>query len=456
MAVLGPRLEFMDKVCVAASSAELGCTNCPTWELEVQGAMNPVHLRQALGWLLRRYWPARSTVVPVGGDLLRCTRLDFKVAQDFDVDEFLDVIETDEPGLLEVQERVRDRHLDWTCQWPLHVTLVRLGDDRSHLLIQQQHGLADGRAFMEMLGDLKTYLDIAAQGGEPGSELLEPVIRRGELEPMRLSRFQTWWWGLQGWGWLVFMLLRGIVRPLKPLFQNIPTDYRGANRTLHLDMDDAVLAQWRPRYKAAGLSLNTVLTVAFFLANQRWNADHGVQAGKTNAFLVAETRPRDGSFQSFANHLASFVVDLPLHREWPIIRYLQHMHGQISFAARHQLQLKRFIFERAMALKLPVGLLRKAVLEPSTVPINLNFSNLISLPFPRLEGPGWVGTRWRITTPVTPRTSVVLTVIRYRGQLTFNFNHKANIVSRDQLQGLVAHFQQALQDVVAALPQVPG
>ncbi len=450
---MAQRLDFLDKVCVAASSRELGCTNCPTWELELRGCPDPDQLRTALGWLLRKYWPARALVVPRGGELLKASTLDFQVHEDLPVSEFLEVVEvTDEAGLLAHQQRVRDRHLDWTRDWPLHLTLVRLPGGDSHLLIQQHHGLADGRAFMDMLGDLQAFLGLAAAGEQPSAEQLAPVSRRPELEPLRLGRLQAWWWGLQGWAWLAFMLVRGILRPLTPLFQNLPTDYTGANRTRHLDLDDRVLAEWRPRYRAAGLSLNTLLTTALFVAMDRWNAEHGVQAKKTNAFLIAETRPRDGSFDSFANHLASFVVDLPLHRGWPLERLLHSIQDQMRSRASRNLHLKRYVFERAAGLLLPVGALRKAVLQPATVPTNLNFSNLIPLPFPLLEGQDWRGERWRITTPVTPRTAVVLTVIRYRGQLTFNFNHKVGIVSAEQIDGLVDHFRQALDEVVATLP----
>ncbi len=436
----GPQLDFLDKVCVAGSSAELGCTNCPTWELEIDGTLDPAHLRTALGWLLVRYWPARGLVFPGGEKLLRAKRLNLQVTEQVPVNEFLEIVEADQAGLVTIQQRVRDRHLDWTRQWPLHLTLVQIGPSRSHLLIQQHHGLADGRSFMAMLGDLNRFLALAADGKEPTTEQLAPVARRGELEPLGLGPLQTWWWGFVGWCWLTFMLIRGILRPLTPLFQNLPTDYLGSNRTRHLDLDDRQLDTWRPRYRAAGLSLNTVLTVALFVANQRWNADHGVQARKTNAFLIAETRPREGGFESFANHLASFVVDLPLHKDWPIERLLQHLHDQMRFRASRQLHLKRYVFERAAGLLIPLGWLRKAVLQPATVPVNLNFSNLIPLAFPLMEGQGWIGTRWRITTPVTPRTAVVLTVIRYRGQLTFNFNHKVGIVSQEQIEGLVDHF----------------
>lgn len=451
--MVGGQLDFLDKVCVAASSAELGCTNCPTWELELTGTPDPAHLRTALGWLLQRYWPARATVVPRGGHLLKAGKLDFQVHENVSVDEFLDVIDADPAELVVHQERIRDRHLDWTRDWPLHLTLVRLPSGDSHLLIQQHHGLADGRAFMDLLGDLQDFLTLAAAGQEPTRSQLTPVERRGELEPLGLSRLGALWWGFQGWVWLAFMLVRGIVQPLTPLWQNKPTDYTGPNRTRHLDIDDAVLAAWRPRYRAAGLSLNTLLTTALFVANQRWSAEHGVLAKKTNAFLIAETRPRDGSFQSFSNHLASFVVDLPLHRAWPLEQLLRSLQDQMVFRASRNLHLKRYVFERAAGLLLPVGALRKAVLEPSTVPVNLNFSNLIPLPFRPMEGPGWTAERCRITTPVTPRTAVVLTVICYRGQLTFNFNHKVGIVSTEQIEGLVGHFEQALSDVIATLPE---
>jgi len=443
--------EFLDKVCLAASSAEHGCTNCPTWDLEIEGTLDPEHLRTALGWLVQRYWPIRSRMEPVGDkELLAARRLRFVVSPSLDVDEILEVVDTDAEGLIQVQGQVRDRHLDWTQTWPLRLTLARVGTERAHLMVQQHHGLADGRAFMEMLDDLSDYLRHAAAGTTP--EDLSPVARRDEVTPIVRGAWRARWWTLVGWCWLVGLILRGIFRPLKPLWQNEATDYRGPNRTVHLDMDAALIDGWRPRWRQAGLSLNTVLTGALFLANQRWNLEHGVTAGKTNAWLIAETRPRDGSYDSFANHLASLIVDLPLHRDLPILDQLRRVHGQAKFRGRHKLHLKRHLFERAIGLAIPLGWLRKALLEPEPVPVNLNFSNLIPLTFPDLGGQRWRCPRVHITTPVSPRCAVVLTVIRYRGRLTFNFNHKASLVARPDVERLVQLFREALDDVIAALP----
>ncbi len=114
--------EFLDKVCLAASSPEHGCTNCPTWELEVDGQLDPDHLRTALGWLIQRYWPIRSQLEPT-------RRPHFRIFDELDPREILEVVDTDLDGLVEVQGRVRDLHLDLTQILPLQLTLVRIGAD---------------------------------------------------------------------------------------------------------------------------------------------------------------------------------------------------------------------------------------------------------------------------------------------------------------------------------------
>ena len=65
-------------------------------------------------------------------------------------------------------------------------------------------------------------------------------------------------------------------------------------------------ACWRPwnaARKRIGASLNSILTAAFFAANQRWHRARGAAIGRTTGTIAMETRPRDGEFASFANHL---------------------------------------------------------------------------------------------------------------------------------------------------------
>ena len=75
---------------------------------------------------------------------------------------------------------------------------------------------------------------------------------------------------------------------------------------------------------------------------------------------------------------------------------------------------------------------------------NIDFSNLIALDFADLGGEGWAVDEVLITTPVAPRTGIVVTVIRYRGRVTFNFNFKSSVVSDDEVAALLGHFQAVL------------
>jgi hypothetical protein len=60
-----------------------------------------------------------------------------------------------------------------------------------------------------------------------------------------------------------------------------------------------------------------------------------------------------------------------------------------------------------------------------------------------------------ITTPVTPRTGIALTAIRYNGRLVFNFNYKASAIARAEVEKLCRYFQAALGVTDAASASRP-
>ena len=144
-----------------------------------------------------------------------------------------------------------------------------------------------------------------------------------------------------------------------------------------------------------------------------------------------ETRPRDGGFVSFANHLATLDVALPLDRGATTRRVARTVQAQVDAQRRANRPFKRLLAERALVAGMTLGAMQRIVFESKHPTYNLNFSNLIALDFPALAGDGWRVDDVRITTPVTPRTGLVLTAIRYRGRLVFNFNYKSTAATRD-------------------------
>lgn len=445
--------DYLDKGCLAASSAEHGVSNAPTWEFTVTGRLDPEALRRGLTRATARYPSCRARAVPRGGDSARARACDWVVGEPFDVDTLLEVVSLapdDAAGLDAIRRRVRDRFLDAEVGPALHVTLVQRGAAGAQLLIQQHHGLADGGAFIAFLQDLARAIDAPADA--PLEVPAEEVVHRlPETAPLALSPWRRRWYVLAGLGVLLRLILRGIALPLRPLFHNRSLDYQGANRTEHLALPDTVLAEWKARAGAAGASLNSALTVAYFRAMGRWSAELGVPPGRTNATLAASTQRRDAPVRSFANHLAGFIATLRLDRPDGVRRQLAQVHDQVSRQARRHHHLKRLLFERWAAARMPLGKMRQLIFAAPRPAFCLNFSNLVPLPFATLRGEGWAAPTLRVTTPCIPRTGVVLTVIRYGGEVCFNVNYKESVVSQAQAQRLVAHLDGALTEVFEAL-----
>jgi hypothetical protein len=97
--------------------------------------------------------------------------------------------------------------------------------------------------------------------------------------------------------------------------------------------------------------------------------------------------------------------------------------------------------------------MQRFVFESKRPAYNLNFSNLIPLEFPALGGEGWAVDKVLITTPVTPRTGIALTAIRYRGRVVFNFNYKSSAATRAETEALCRCFQEALAALTGVEPR---
>ena len=447
--------DYIDKGGLAVTDNARGCSGTPTWQLVVRGALDPAHVRSALADTVARYPSLRCRVQAIDhADPLRARRFQYVEDPAFDVGAILRVAEArDEAALAALVHEEQNRPLDLFADFPLTLTLARTGDDACRLLFRQHHAIADGRAFIELLGDFAGYLDAARAGRRPAAETLAPIHRRDELAPLSLAplsltRARRFAWRLAGYLTLVGLVLRALFRPAVPLLQNLSNDYRGDNGTVHLAYDDAALAPWNAARKRAGASLNSLLTAALFCAAARWHRARKAPIGRARATLIMETRPRDGGFRSFANHLATLDVGLPLDRSDDAAAMARAIQAQVDAQRRAQRPFKRLLAERAIVRGMPLGAMRRIVFESRRASYNLNFSNLIALDFPTLAGDGWRVEEVLITTPVTPRTGIALTAIRYGGRVTFNFNYKASAATRADAEALCREFAAVLDELV--------
>ncbi|HEY4058375.1 MAG TPA: WS/DGAT domain-containing protein [Kofleriaceae bacterium] len=433
--------DYVDKGGLAVTSKERGCSGTPTWQLVVDGTLDPDAVRAAMATVLDRY-PVLTTRVQ-SLDAVPEYATKFRYARIGPPGDVYELVDLRAGGDLDaVIREVWNRHCDQFRDPFVTLTHVIERDDRHHLLFRQHHGVADGRAFIELLQDFARYL-----AGDRSD--VKPIGRRGELEPLGLATGQRAWYGVVGFFSLVRSIVRGIVRPLALLVQNESSDYTGENGTVRWIVDDTILERWRVAHKTIGASLNSMLTAAWFIANQRYHRAKNKTLGWVSASLVMETRPREGGFRSFANHLATLEVEFPLDRDLVPADMVRSAQAQVATQLAAKRPQKRLVAERALVAGMPLDKLHSIVFGAKRPAFNINFSNLISLDFPVLKGEGWVVDEVLITTPVTPRNGIVLTVIRYNGRLCFNFNYAASAATKQQVEELAQQFRDALGELAA-------
>lgn len=438
--------DFIDKGALALTDNARGSSVTPTWQLVVRGALDPAHVRAALADVAARFPSLRCKIHAIDRPSapLASRRFEYVEDPDFSVDAIFRVVDTDDLPALTRQEQ--NRPLDPFHDFPMTLTMARDGDGW-RLFFRQHHAVADGRAFIGLLVEFAAFVD-AHRAGRAGTAIV-PVHRRDELAPLSLSRSRRVAWRLAGYVDLFRRVLAAIFRPVAPLLQNVSTDYTGENGTVHWILDDTVLDTWNAARKRIGVSLNSLLTAAFFAANQRVHRARGAAIGRTSGSLAVETRPRDGSFVSFANHLTSVDVVLPLDRIEDPVAMARSIQAQVDRARRANQPIKRLLAERSLVLRMPLREMQRIIFEGKRISYNLGFSNLIALEFPTLSGQGWRVEEVLITTPIAPRHGLALTAIRYNGRLVFNFNYKSSAASRADTEALVADFQRVVAELVA-------
>ena len=437
--------DFLDKVCFAATDAVQGTSNAPTWELVLEGHLPEPALREALRLLALRFPVVTATVAPEEGDRETAKRWSW-VLRDATIPLEV-VLLPDEAALTELRHRLCDRFVDLTQEGGLQVVLATLPEEQ-RLFVKQHHGLADGRAMLTLLTELADFIS-AAERGEAMS-VAAPYPRRAELEALALSPWERRRLFVGGIWEYLRGLWAGIRLPVSELRQNRSLDYTGGNRTLHLTRPSGLLDERSAAAKTAGGNLNTLIIAWLFEANRRWHGQLGEQPQRVNMTLIAETRPRSG-FDSFANHLTSFIVDLRLDQVGDTRALMMAAHQQLRAQAARRAHLRRYLVERWMVLALRMGDLRKMLFSAGPTVINLNLSNMLAIPIPTIAGEGWRVTGALISTPTTPRTGIVLTVTRCEGVVSFNFNYKTTVVSQEEVEQLVAQFAGLLDSASGGL-----
>jgi hypothetical protein len=444
--------DYIDKGGLAVTSARHGCSGTPTWQLVVSGVPDPAAVRAALGDLLLRYPVLTTRVQSLDAVPEYARRFRYAAVAPPDLASMFELVDLRgrPPGELEalVQDAC-DRHLDQFREAPISLTMAITDEDTCRLLFRQHHGIADGRAFIGLLGDFATFLRARENGAAPEPAALEPIGRRAELDALGLSPMTRARYGLAGFASLTGSIVKALVRRPTILVQNDSADYTGKNGAVRWIVDDATLDAWNAARRQLGVSQTALFTAALFVATQRWHRELGRRLGRVNASIVMETRPRDGGFVSFANHLATLEVELQLARTLEPADTARAIHAQLKRQLDRKRPFKRLVCERGIVLGMPLDKLQAIVFDAKRPAFNLNLSNLIALDFPVLSGRAWAVDEVLITTPVTPRNGVALTVVRYNGRVCFNFNYAASAVTAAQTTELERRFREALETLVA-------
>ena len=437
-------LDYFDKGALSVTDSSRGCSGVLTWQLRFVGTLTADDVRGALIALVLRFPQLSTRVEALDGVAPWASKYRYAQTMKFSVAAIFQTAEAAHPGELEtLRRREINRPFDPFQDFPVTLLLVRVSAHESHLFFRMHHMIADGHAFIDLLGEFSQFLSHAQNRTRPALEARAPIGRQGDLAPLPkgLARFSL---TLRGLGWLVRKGARNTLRPLTPLLQNQSLDYSGEDGSVHWLVDDSILGTWQVAREKIGVSLNSFLTGALLEAAARWHRAINKPLGRTVASLLVETRPREGNFSSFANHLGMLEVSLDLSQARLPAETMQLVQREVEAQRAAQIPAQRIFAERLFVLPMPLGDMQRIVFEPKQLTSSLYFSNLIALRFPTMEGSGWRVSEVLLTSPVAPRTGIIVTVLRYGGKLVFNFNYKASAVSREETQAWREQLKQVL------------
>ena len=454
--------EPLDKVCLAGTRAPFASC-APSWRLTIRGKLERKWLEEAITTLFYRYPLIAARARAEGGDPERARRFFWHWDEKVDARGYLtralrehDLTSATAAQLEALDHTLCDRVIDLFREDGLQLDWIHLpardGEPRSTLHLQQHHSLADGRAFLGLIGDLIHALDRAARGLPP--EKPEPMARRSEREVV--PAWTRRWLRLLGTLRTLWMWFGSSWKKSAPLPSNLKMDPRGGDRTVHFSVPDSRQALWKRAKEKLNLSANDLLTGALLAAMERWSRKQGLQPGRTRLALVTEARPRGEAFESFANHLAWLKVECDLAREAsPLVR-AREAARQTREQLKKRVPLQRLFFEGPLALAVPMHWLRRAIFDKPQLFLNHTFSNLLPLGVPGSidgvwRGQGFQVEAMRVTTPTLPPQGMSTTLTRHGSEVTFNFNYKESAVTRAEAEGLVACFAEALEELERGL-----
>lgn len=424
-------IDALDKACLAATRAPWS-SFAPTWKLDLSGALDVTLFQRALDWTVARTPWAAASIIDGEWMVPDAPRL------------IIEQSPTEQP--------IVDRFIDVSRQPVLEVVFVPTGERAGTLLFHQHHALADGRAFLEFLGDFFTALAAVEQGAttSPLPDGIVPRRRQVEVITERgLSRLMAFFRGA-----LVSLseLAAAVRRPVRALPSNTGTNYEGENRTLHLDVPLARLERWREPRKKLDLTANDLLAGALLKALSRWSA----ATGEHSLLFPIDVRPRE-HFRSFANHLSNLQLRWTADATRSVLDQARVIHAATTTQVSARLPWLRVLFDGLMARLTPLSVLQRALLDQRRLVTNFSFSNLLPLGTPGADASGRWRTsrcqleRLRITTPCVPPQAVNLTVARSADVACFNFNFKESAVTEASVATLRQLFAESLDELDASL-----
>jgi hypothetical protein len=106
--------DYIDKGGLAVTDRAHGCSGTPTWQLVVEGALDPAHVRTALADVVTRYPALKTKVQALDGPPARARHFRYVPDPSFSVDALFTVVDVrgDDAALPGVVAEHCNRHLD--------------------------------------------------------------------------------------------------------------------------------------------------------------------------------------------------------------------------------------------------------------------------------------------------------------------------------------------------------
>ena len=301
--------DYIDKGGLAVTDNARGCSGTPTWQLVVRGALDPAHVRAALADVVTRYPPLRCRVQPLdGADRQRARRFAYVEDPAFSADALFRVVDArDDAALAALVREEQNRPLDLFADFPLTLTLARTGDDGCRLLFRQHHAIADGRAFLGAARRLRRVPRRRPRRPPPRSRGARPrraPERAGAARPLAAAAASSGASPATSRSPASSRARCSARR--RALLQNRSNDYTRRQRHDRIKCTTTPSSSRGTRRASASASASTRSSPPpTFSPPHAVHRARGAPVGRTTATLMMETRPRDGGFVSFANHLAT-------------------------------------------------------------------------------------------------------------------------------------------------------